>query len=240
MTSPKNNLAENPGDSHGDNLANNPATRARTADSIAPAPLRASRVRARTMAAINAAAIEVFAREGLSGASTQAIAERAGLSKQQLHYYIDSKEALYRQVLEDVIDDWIGVFGFNDEAQGPRKVLTDYLRRKIVFSFEQPLRSRIFSMEMMRGAPVLRPMLTTFKRRTDQAIAVIQNWIEQGLMDRVDPLFLLFNIWAITQFYAEHDVQVSYYSERSTLTLSDREAVITQCTEFILRGAGVK
>lgn len=221
-------------------LKDNASTRASTPDANAPAPQRTSRVRARTMAAINAAAIEVFAREGLTGASTQAIAESAGLSKQQLHYYIDSKEALYRQVLEDVVDDWIGVFGFSDEAQGPRKVLTDYIRRKIVFSFEQPLRSRIFSMEMMRGAPVLRPMLTTSKRRTDQAVSVIQNWIEQGQMDRVDPLLLLFNIWGITQFYADHEIQVSYYSDRPTLTKSDRENVIVQCTEFVLRGAGVK
>jgi hypothetical protein len=84
-----------------------------------------------------------------------------------------SKEALYRQVLQDVIDNWINVFGFSDEARAPRKVLSDYIRRKMVFSFEQPLRSRIFAMEMMRGAPVMRPMLMTAKRRTGKATAVI-------------------------------------------------------------------
>lgn len=214
--------------------------RAQTPDSSAPAARRVSRVRARVLAAINLAAIEVFACEGLNGASTQAIAERAGLSKQQLHYYIDSKETLYRQVLQDVIDDWIDVFGFSDEAHGPRKVLSDYIRRKMVFSFEQPLRSRIFAMEMMRGAPVMRPMLTTAKRRTAQAVAVIQNWIEQGLMDPIDPLLLLFNTWAITQFYAEHADQVSYYSERTTLGRPEREAIIDQNIAFILRAAGVR
>jgi TetR/AcrR family transcriptional regulator len=80
---------------------------------------------------------------------------RPGLSKAQLHYYIDSKEALYRQVLQDILTDWIVVFGFSDEAFGPRKVLGDLIHRKMVFSFDHPLRSRIFTAEMMRGAPVV-------------------------------------------------------------------------------------
>ena len=92
-----------------------------------PARRRSPRARDQILAAINAAAIEVFARDGVTGASTQAIAECAGLSKQQLHYYIDSKDNLYRQILQDVIDDWINVFGFSDEAYGPRKVLSDYI-----------------------------------------------------------------------------------------------------------------
>lgn len=200
----------------------------------------ARRTRAKILAAINSAAVEVFAREGLSGASTQAIAERAGLSKQRLHYYIVSKEDLYSQILQDVIADWIGVFGLSDEAHGPRRVLGEYIRRKMVFSFEQPLRSRIFAMEIMRGAPVLRPMLSTSRRRTLQAVAVIENWIDQSLMDPVDPLLLLFNIWSITQFYAEHAEQVRYFTDRQSIDGQTRESIISQTIHFILRGAGVK
>ena len=205
-----------------------------------PARRRSPRARDQILAAINAAAIEVFARDGVTGASTQAIAECAGLSKQQLHYYIDSKDNLYRQILQDVIDDWINVFGFSDEAYGPRKVLSDYIRRKLVFSFEQPRRSRIFAMEMMRGAPVLRTMLTTSKRRTDQAVAVIRNWIELGLMEPVDPLLLLFNTWAITQFFAEHPEQILYFTEQPELDAAARERIIAQSIAFILRGAGIR
>lgn len=198
------------------------------------------RSRAHIVAAINTAAIEVFAREGLSGASTQAIADRAGLSKQGLHYYIASKEELYSQILQDVVEDWIKVFGLPDEAYGPRKVLGKYIHRKMVFSFEQPLRSRIFAMEIMRGAPMLRPMLTTSKRRTAQAVAVIRNWIRQGLMDPIDPLLLLFNIWAITQFYAEHAEQVNYFTDQPAVDGPVRESIISQTIQFILHGAGVK
>lgn len=125
-------------------------------DAEGPATRALAQVRAGARV-INQAAIEVFASEGLAGASTQAIADKAGLSKAQLHYYIDSKEALYRQILQDILTDWIVVFGFDDEALGPRKVLGDLIRRKMAFSFEHPLRSRIFTAEMLRGAPVLNP-----------------------------------------------------------------------------------
>lgn len=198
------------------------------------------RTRAQILAQIEAAAIEVFARDGLAGASTQAIAHSAGLSKQRLHYYITSKEDLYRQILRDVVVDWINVFGPTDQTQGPREVLGTYIRRKMQFSFDHPLRSRIFAMEIMRGAPVLRPMMRTSKRRTAQAVAVIRHWIAQGLMAPVDPLLLLFHIWAITQFYAEHGDQVRYFTGRRSVSRPVREHIIAQATELVLRGVGVR
>jgi len=206
----------------------------------APATRGRARKYAQVQALIHRAAVEVFANDGLAGASTQAIADEAGLSKAQLHYYIESKEALYRQVLQGIIDDWIGVFGFSDEAFGPRKVLGDLVRRKMMFSFEHPLRSRIFTAEMMRGAPVLRSMMGHSQERTDQAAAVIQNWIDQGLMDPVDPMLFLFHLWAVTQFYADHAMQVSLFRKVTESDDKDRRYLIEQVTDFLLKGAGVR
>ena len=56
---------------------------------------------AETRAAILAAAEEEFARAGLAGARTDAIAAQAGVNKALLYYYFDSKEALYAAVVED-------------------------------------------------------------------------------------------------------------------------------------------
>lgn len=206
----------------------------------APATRGRARKYTQLQALIHQAAVEVFASEGLAGASTQAIADKAGLSKAQLHYYIESKEALYRQVLQGIIDDWIGVFGFSDEAFGPRKVLSDLIHRKMMFSFEHPLRSRIFTAEMMRGAPVLRPLMGHSHERTDQAAAVIQNWIDQGLMDPVDPMLLLFHLWAVTQFYADHATQVALFRRMPESDDKDRRYLIEQVTAFLLKGAGVR
>ena len=207
----------------------------------APATRGRARKYTQLLAVIHRAAVEVFASEGLAGASTQAIADKAGLSKAQLHYYIESKEALYRRILQDILNDWIVVFGFADEAFGPRKVLGDLIRRKMVFSFEHPLRSRIFTAEMMRGAPVLNTMMDTSKQHTDQATAVIQNWMDQGLMDRADPMLVLFHIWAVTQFYADHATQAAYFRNVAQQgDDEDRRYLIEHVTEFLLKGAGVK
>ena len=210
-------------------------------DGEAPATRGRSRKYTQVLGLINQAAIEVFASEGLAGASTQAIADKAGLSKAQLHYYIESKEALYRQVLQDILTDWIVVFGFSDEAFGPRKVLGDLIERKMMFSFEHPLRSRIFTAEMLRGAPVIDDMMDTSKQRTDQAAAVIQNWMNQGLMDKADPMLVLFHIWAVTQFYADHATQAAYFRNVAQQgDDKDRRYLIEQVTAFLLKGAGVK
>jgi len=210
-------------------------------DGEAPATRGRSRKYTQVLGLINQAAIEVFASEGLAGASTQAIADKAGLSKAQLHYYIESKEALYRQVLQDILTDWIVVFGFSDEAFGPRKVLGDLIERKMMFSFEHPLRSRIFTAEMLRGAPVIDDMMDTSKQRTDQAAAVIQNWMNQGLMDKADPMLVLFHIWAVTQFYADHATQAAYFRNVAQQgDDKDRRYLIEQVTEFLLKGAGVR
>lgn len=207
----------------------------------APATRGRSRKYTQVLGHINQAAIEVFAHEGVTGATTQAIADKAGLSKAQLHYYIGNKESLYRQVLQDILDDWIVVFGFSDEAFGARKVLTDLIHRKMEFSFKHPLRSRIFTAEMMRGAPVLNTMMNTSKLRTDQAAAVLQNWMNQGQMDKSDPMLVLFHIWAVTQFYADHATQVAYFRNVAADEVEkDRRYLVDEVTTFLLKGAGVK
>lgn len=204
------------------------------------APRRSARNRALVLAGIHRAAVMVFAREGYQGASTQAIAAAAGLSKQQLHYYIDGKEELYRAILQGIVDDWIGVFGFADAHLGPRKVLSDYVRRKLMFSFEHPERSRIFTAEMMRGGAMLRPLMAHSHRRTQQAMDVIRGWMAQGRMTAsVDPLLLLFHIWAMTQHYADYADQVRFFAGPDPAYTPERERVIAEVTTLVLRGAGV-
>ena len=57
--------------------------------------------RAGARAAILAAAGRIFARSGLEGARTDAIARSAGVNKAMLYYYFRSKDLLYLAVLEE-------------------------------------------------------------------------------------------------------------------------------------------
>ena len=78
-----------------------PAARsAREARSDTGAGRNAKR-RAGARAAILAAAGRIFARSGLEGARTDAIARSAGVNKAMLYYYFRSKDLLYLAVLEE-------------------------------------------------------------------------------------------------------------------------------------------
>ena len=63
-----------------------------------------------TRAAILAAAGRIFAKSGLAGARTDAIAAAAGVNKALLYYYFSSKESLFEAVVEDHFS------GFNRQA----------------------------------------------------------------------------------------------------------------------------
>ena len=109
--------------------------------------------RTRMRETIRDAAIREFARNGLSGTSTQAIADAAGISKAQLHYYISSKEDLYQEVLGHILAEWREIFLLSSNRDDPRTAIRTYIQRKIQQALDHPEISRLFAREMARGAP---------------------------------------------------------------------------------------
>ena len=195
--------------------------------------------RDRIMAAIRAAAIAEFSEHGLAGTSTQAIAERAGLTKPQLHYYIRGKEELYEELLNSVVADWRGMF--DAASTNPAKVLGDYIRLKLDLAFDKPEISRIFTREVLDGGRNLGRFWPDARKRTREKVAVIDGWIARGLMKPVDAHTLLMSIWAMTQFYADSALQVQQLKKpQQPAWTPDRDALVEELTRFILRGCGIE
>ena len=188
------------------------------------------------MAAIRAAAIAEFSEKGLNGTSTQAISQRAGLSKPQLHYYIAGKEQLYEELLMSVVSDWKGIFDAG--STDPARVLGDYIRSKVNLAFDKPEVSRIFTREVLDGGRNLDRFWPDSRRRTREKVAAINGWIARGLMQPVDAQMLLMGIWAMTQFYADSALQVRQLSHPKKPP--DREAVVREITGLVLRGCGIR
>lgn len=194
--------------------------------------------RERVLAAIRAAAIAEFSENGLKGTSTQAIAERAGLTKPQLHYYIQGKEELYEELLMSVVADWRGMF--DPGSSDPGKVLGDYIRSKINLAFDKPEISRIFTREVLDGGRMLEKFWPDARKRTREKVAAINGWIARGLMKPVDAHMLLMSIWAMTQFYADSALQVQQLRKPSQPGWApEREALVEELTRFVLRGCGI-
>lgn len=196
--------------------------------------------RAEMMDRISAAALQEFSQHGLRGTSTQNIAERAGISKQQLHYYIESKEALYESILLRTIQHWghIGLHA-DDDNSDPAAALARLVQRKLEFSLDYPVVSRLFSGEIMSGGSVIRGIWERGMGMVDDAAAVIGGWVRDGKIAPVEPMYLLFNIWALTQHYADYEAQVRFFTHSPPGQALDRDTIREQVTGLVLRGVGL-
>jgi TetR/AcrR family transcriptional regulator len=205
-----------------------------------PTPVKRTRQnRQASMAIIRAAAITEFALHGLKGASTQAIADRAGMTKAQLHYHIVGKEELYEELLQSVLDAWAVAFPF-DEHGDPKAVLTGYIQAKLEYSFEHPELSRIFTREVLSGGPNLQKYWQQASVSAHGKVAVMERWMEQGRMNSLDARLLLTHIWALTQHYADASSQIDLmFGGIGSPTLS-RDHIVKEVSRFILQGCGIE
>ncbi len=174
----------------------------------APPRIRGTRIQRQKRQMILDAALEVFARHGFRGATLDQIASEAGLSKPNLLYYFDSKEAIHQRLLSDLLDAWLAPLRAIDPAGDPVREICAYVLRKLEMAREYPRESRLFANEILHGAPHLADFIRTDLRRDVEAAArLIVGWAAAGRIAAVDPHHLIFSIWATTQHYADFEAQ---------------------------------
>lgn len=196
------------------------------------APTRRSRAVAAKRTAILTAALALFSQFGVYGTSLDKVAEGADVSKTNLLYYFPSKEALYIAVLKDILDVWLAPLRALREDQQPLVAIKDYIRLKLEVSRDHPQASRLFCMEMLQGAPLLKGELEgDLKGLVDEKSAVIEGWINQGKLAAVEPHHLIFMLWATTQHYADFSTQIEAVTGQ---TLND-EGFFNQTVENVQR-----
>lgn len=190
--------------------------------------------------AILDAGLDVFSTAGLHGASLDQIAERAGLSKTNLLYYFPSKEDLYVAVLRRVLDVWLDPLQALDADSEPAEALRHYIRTKITLSRDAPQASRLFCLEIVQGARLLRPELEGPLRSLVEAkAAVLRGWIAEGRIAAHDPHHLIFSIWAVTQHYADFATQVDAITGHDLGDAAFFEATVMSTQRLILGGLGL-
>src|SRR5690554_2449759 len=200
-----------------------------------------SAVRARNERDILEAAERIFARFGYRGASVQAIAEEAGLPKSNVLYYMGSKRGLYIRLLERMMARWNALLDDISVEDDPAEVLEAFIRSKMQLSRRHPEGSRLFAAEILGGAPFLQEYLCGELRDWVQARArILEQWAEQGRMDPVDPVSLIFLIWSATQHYADFEAQVLGITGKEEIAEEDVERITHFLTRVILKGCGVK
>lgn len=168
-----------------------------------------TRIQAKNREVILDAALDVFAAHGFHGATLDRIARAAGLSKPNLLYYFASKEAIHLALLEGLLDTWLDPLRALDPDGEPLAEILTYVRRKLDLAHDYPRESRLFANEILQGAPRIRAAIDgPLKALVDQKAAVLQGWIDAGRIAPVNPHHLIVSVWALTQHYADFDIQV--------------------------------
>ncbi|WP_420857720.1 TetR family transcriptional regulator C-terminal domain-containing protein [Marivivens marinus] len=168
-----------------------------------------TRIQQRNRGRILEAALRVFSQFGYRGSTLDQIATEAGLSKPNILYYFDGKEAIHRTLLENLLDTWLAPLRTMDADGDPIREILGYVHRKLDLSRDYPHESRLFANEVLQGAPrIIDDLRGDLKQLVDEKADVIRGWSAAGKIAEVDPYHLIFSIWAMTQHYADFDVQV--------------------------------
>jgi len=190
--------------------------------SSAPSPVerKQTRIQQQNRDRILAGALMIFSRYGYRGSTVDQIAGEAGMSKANLLYYFRRKQDIYLAVLSETLQQWLQPLEMLNPDGEPIEELWQYACTKLELSRQSPEASRLFANEILQGAPMINPFLTTeLKTLVNRQCQVIQQWIDKGQLADIDPLHLLFMIWASTQHYADFAPQIDAISDGSEAQL---------------------
>jgi TetR/AcrR family transcriptional regulator len=187
------------------------------------------------------AAEQLFSLNGYDGASMSMVAKEANVPKANILYYFKSKDGLYEAVIDRIIANWnLGLDNVTAEDD-PAAVLYNYIKSKVILAVNQPLQSRLFANEILRGAPYLQNYFRTNTRPwVKQKIDVFQSWMDAKKIDQVDPHHLLFTIWSTTQYYADFQAEVLLVMNKLEYDETDVAQITQSIAHIILKGIGLK
>ena len=156
--------------------------------------------------AILKAAVHEFAREGVSGARTDAIARSAGVNKALLYYYFKDKDALYQAVLDQVFS---GVRSAIHNALSqnlpPREKLAGYVCAHFDYIASNPLYPRIVQAEFLRAgrdpSRLERIAKHYFRPVFLELSALLKEGEQSGEFRRVDPIHFIPSMISVIVFY---------------------------------------
>ncbi|HUU15010.1 MAG TPA: TetR/AcrR family transcriptional regulator [Terriglobia bacterium] len=158
---------------------------------------------ARTRAAILQAAERIFAEVGEAGARTETIAAAAGVNKAMLHYYFQSKDGLYRAVLDEHFKQFHRQAMEVLSSRGPaREILLRYVGMHFDFISARPYYPRLFIRMAMSGDKgfqrLIRRHLAPLSRKL---VALIERGRREGEFHALDSAHAAISLIGLTVFY---------------------------------------
>ncbi|MBV8620143.1 MAG: TetR family transcriptional regulator C-terminal domain-containing protein [Curvibacter sp.] len=211
-------------------------------DSTSPRSASASRLKARQdkEQRILAEAERQFAQFGFEGTSLENIAAAVGISRHNLLYNFPSKEALYRRVLDDVLMQWLAGLDAISRHHDPEQALREYIAAKLQSSRERPNGTKMFTLEVIAGAPRYADVIAReVAPRLQTEVATLERWADEGRIARLNFTHLLFTLWSATQAYADLGPQFALLLGKPALDAEDFDQARELITGLVLKGLGL-
>ena len=158
-------------------------------------------------AAILQAAAQEFAKHGIAGARTDAIAREARVNKALLYYYFKDKETLYGAVLDHAFTGMkSSVFRVLDSDLAPREKILAYVGAYFDFIASNQIYPKQMQREMMRAREghslhIDRLVKTYFQPIYRRVGALLHKGIADGEFRKVDPAHFVPSMIAMIVFY---------------------------------------
>jgi len=144
-------------------------------------------------------------------------------------------------VLQQILDIWLAPLKAFREELTPLVAIQQYIRLKLEVSRDYPQASRLFCLEMLQGAPLLKTVLSgDMKSLVDEKSAIIAGWVDTGKLAPVDPHHLIFMIWAATQHYADFSAQVEAVTGKSLKDDDFFHSTVDNVQRMIIEGIRVR
>lgn len=155
--------------------------------------------------AILQAAIREFAREGVAGARTDAIARAAKVNKALLYYYYRDKEALYVAALEHIFRERDAVLmPILSENTPPGEKILRYVGAFFDFLARHPEQRQMVQRELFllpQRPAVLRVVKAHMQPLFEALLSVFREGIASGVFRPIDPLQFIPSMAAVVVHY---------------------------------------
>ena len=208
----------------------------------APKPKTRTNDPDRTRANILEIATHEFSEKGLSGARIDEIAERTRTSKRMIYYYFESKEGLYRAVLEESYRRIRTIEATLDlESKPPLEALAQHVR----FTFDYQLTNvdfiRLVMVENIHHGQHIAQLSKT-QQETMSAINTLRSIVDRGVKAGVmrkdlDPIDLHMSISALCFFNVanRHTFSTIFKVDMTSpaATAARRESVAEMILRFV-------
>jgi TetR/AcrR family transcriptional regulator len=157
------------------------------------------------------AAEDVFAEKGYGGARIREIAEKVGVTTAMVHYYFDSKENLYKAVLNRILSDLIVLARSVDEVESRAERLRRFFLGFFDYTAKHRNFARLFAMDVGSNREHLDNIVREFFRpQFKDGVRFIREGIKEKEFLPVDAEQFLTAIYGmtITYFAESHFVSV--------------------------------